>query len=103
MEEEIQNQEIYYDQSLGNMNSKLRDLEEKQRILKDRLLLIGNNLIEIKEKQIEETINLKKEIQLIKQNMTRMVSFLESASKEFEKFARKDDVEILKKQINMTQ
>ena len=35
----------YYDEA----STKLRDLEEKQRVLKDRLLLIGKNLIEIKE------------------------------------------------------
>ncbi len=37
-------------QQMGDMNSKVRSLEERQKILKDRLLLIGQNLIEMKEK-----------------------------------------------------
>ena len=47
MEEEMN----YAGQAFGETNLKLRDLEEKQRILKDRLLLIGQNLLEIKERR----------------------------------------------------
>ncbi len=84
-------------------NVKMRDLEEKQRILKDRLLLIGQNLIEIREKNREAILDIKKELEIIKQNMGRMISFLETASSEFQKFARKEDLEILSKQAKMFQ
>ena len=36
-------------QDSGNLMFRLRDLEEKQRIMKDRLLLIGSNLVDVKE------------------------------------------------------
>jgi len=98
MEEE---QVDYSGQYFGNMNTKVRDLEEKQRIIKDRLLLIGQNLIEIKEKTSKDILEIKKEIGIIKQNMERLISFLETASSEFSKFARKEDVEILSKQARM--
>ena len=52
----------YTGQVLGNANLKIRDLEEKQRILKDRLLLIGQNLLEIKEKSNQDMLNIKKDI-----------------------------------------
>ena len=35
---------------------KIRNLEEKQRMLKDRLLLIGENLIDMREKNREEKL-----------------------------------------------
>ncbi len=92
-----------YDQTWTDINVKLRDLEEKQRILKDRLLLIGKNLIEIKEQHTQEMLEIKKDIEIIKQNMDRLISFLETASTEFSKFARKEDLEILKKQAKMFQ
>jgi hypothetical protein len=92
-----------YDQTWTDINVKLRDLEEKQRILKDRLLLIGKNLIEMKEQQTQETLEIKKDMEIIKQNMERLISFLETASTEFSKFARKEDLEILKKQAKMFQ
>ncbi len=86
-----------------DVNVRIRDLEEKQRILKDRLLLIGQNLIEIREKNKEVILEIKKDLEIIKQNMERLVSFLETASSEFSKFARKEDLEILSKQARMFQ
>ena len=99
MEEEID----YTGQAFGETNLKLRDLEEKQRILKDRLLLIGQNLLEIKEKSSQDMLSIKKDVEKIKQEMERMINFLETASGEFSKFARKEDLEILSKQAKMFQ
>lgn len=93
----------YSGQSMGNLNTKIRDIEEKQKILKDRLLLIGQNLIEIKEKTGRDILDMKKDIELMKQNVERLSSFLEKVSGEFSKFARKEDVEILTKQAKMFQ
>ena len=82
---------------------KMRELEEKQKILKSRILLIGQNLVEIKEKNQEDLLEIKKHIEILKEGMERVKSFLEMASKEFSKFARKEDVDILKKQARMFQ
>ena len=90
-------------QMFGNTNAIIRDLEEKQRILQDRLILIGQNLIETKEKTNEKILEIKKDIELLKQGMNRMISFLETASAEFSKFATKEDLEILSKQAKMFQ
>ena len=86
-----------------DINIKIRDLEEKQRILKDRLLLIGQNLIEIKERGNQNTLEIKKDIEILKQNIERTTSFLFFVSSEFSKFARKEDLEILSKQAKMFQ
>lgn len=91
----------YAGQFMGDMNAKVRDLEEKQKILRDRLILIGQNLIEMKDRTNEKTLEIKKDIEILKNNMERMISFLESASTEFSKFAKKEDVEILYKQAKM--
>ena len=81
----------------------MRDLEEKQKLLKDRTLLIGQNLIELKENTEKDILLLKKEIEQIKQTLERVKSFLETASREFSKFARKEELEILRKQAKMFQ
>ena len=93
----------YIGQLIIDTNSRFRNLEEKQRIAKDRLLLIGQNLIEIKEKFNEDLLEIKKDIDTMKRNMERLVSFLETASSEFSKFARKEDLEILSKKAKMFQ
>ena len=99
----VEEQINYATQSFGEINAKMRDLEEKQRILKDRLLLIGQNLIESKEDTNQKILEIKKDINIIKQSIERTMSFLETASSEFSKFARKEDLEILAKQAKMFQ
>ena len=93
----------YFSQFLGETNVRIRDLEERQRILKDRLLLIGQNLIETKEKNVIEMLEIKKSLSLLNENMEKLKSFLETASGEFSKFARIEDLEILTKQAKMFQ
>ena len=93
----------YSGNQISETTIKLRDLEEKQRILKDRVLLIGQNLIDTKEKINESILEIKKEIEELKENSRRMKLFIENISREFSKFARKDDLEILSKQMKMFQ
>ena len=87
----------------GDLSAKIRDLEDKQRIMKDRLLLIGQNLVEIKDITNKKILELKKDVEMIKQNIERLSSFLETVSSEFSKFAKKEDLEILTKQAKMFQ
>ncbi len=86
-----------------DINMKIKDLEEKQRILKDQIRLIGQNLIDMKEKNKENILEMKKNIEIINQNVERLVSFLEMVSSELPKFARKEDFDILVKQARMFQ
>jgi predicted nucleic acid-binding Zn-ribbon protein len=90
-------------QIVGDINMRIKDLEEKQRMQKERLLLIGENLVEIKESVDGKILEIKKDIEMLKQNIERMTSFLESASREFSKFAKKEDLDILSKQAKMFQ
>ncbi|MEK6832492.1 MAG: hypothetical protein AABY32_00465 [Nanoarchaeota archaeon] len=93
----------YENQYFTETSTKVRDLEEKQRIIKDRILLIGQNLIEMKEDMHSTFLNIKKDIEIIKRDIERLKSFFETASGEFSKFAKKEDLEILSKQAKMFQ
>ncbi len=86
---------------MPDANMKVRDLEEKQRMMKNQMLLIGKNMIDMREKNNREIIEIKKDLEVLKESMDRLTSFLSAASEEFQKFARKDDVEILAKQMRM--
>lgn len=97
------NEEYDYQAYYGDINTKIRDMEEKNRILKDRLLLVGQNLIETKEKTTQEILELKKNLEILRQTVERIRTFLESFSSELSKFARKEDLEILTKQAKMFQ
>ena len=95
--EEVQDNSGYY------QGGNVQELEERQRILKDRLLLIGQNLIEFKENNEDDLLELKKDIEILKHSVEKLKSFLESISGEISKFAKKEDLEILKKQAKMFQ
>jgi len=99
----MEEQYDYYNQAATDANMVIRDLEEKQRVLKERIFLIGQNLVDIREKSTRDMLELKKEIEIIKESMIRVKDFLEIASGEFQKFARKEDLEILSKQAKMFQ
>jgi hypothetical protein len=98
-----QEQTDYAGQSLGDMNSKVRDIEEKQKIARDRLLLIGQNLVEMKEDTNRKILEIKKDVETMKQTLGRLSAFIETISSEVSKFARKEDLEILTKQAKMFQ
>lgn len=87
----------------ADISMRFRDMEEKQKMLRERILLIGQNLIETKEKTSSDILEIKKDIEEIKRSMERLIGFLESASSEFSKFARKEDLELLTKQAKMFQ
>ena len=95
--------QAYSGQDFGNIHTKLRDLEEKYRILKDRTLLIGQNLIEMKDNSDKKMLEIKRDIEILKNNTQRLISFIETASDEFSKFAKKEDLDILYKQAKMFQ
>lgn len=96
-------EENYPAQTFSNSNLQVKDIEEQQRILKDRLILIGNNLIENKEKTTNENIEIKKQIEILNQEIKKIKSFMEILSNEIPKFAKKQDIEILTKQAKIFQ
>ena len=96
-------EEDYENQYFTETSTKVRDLEEKQRIIKDRILLIGQNLIEMKGEVHTVFLGIKKDIELMKRDIERLKSFFESASGEFSKFAKKEELDILAKQAKMFQ
>lgn len=90
-----------YENYLTEFSTRLADIEEKQRLIKDRVLLIGENLVSIKEEQEQgifeikkEVINLSQEIKSIKQLVSRLVNTMPE-------LARKSELEILNRQFDM--
>ncbi len=92
----------YSEQSV-DYSAKIREIEEKQKIQRDRLLLISKNLIEIKEESNEKLLEIKKELENLRQTTKKIKGFLDMISEEISNFARKEDVEILSKQAKMFQ
>lgn len=94
-----------YDAGVGEgfMGSSVRDLEEQNRNLKDRLILVAQNFIDFRDKTEEEMLVIKKDIQILKNSVLKIRDFIETLSGEFGKMAKKEDMDILVKQAKMFQ
>ena len=91
----------YGQQFFSDMNTRLRDLEEKQRILKDRILLIGESLIREREKNFVEIQDMKKVIIKVQEENLRLKEFVHRITEHLSNAARKEDLMILQRQFDL--
>ena len=86
---------------LSEFGIRLNELEEKQRLLKDRVLLVGNNLISTKEDYDKQLLFIKKQLKEIESEIKSIKQFNERITNELSNFARKSELDILKRQFKM--
>ncbi len=87
----------------GYGGGSIRDLEEQNRNLKDRLILVAQNFIDFRNSVEDEILDMKQDIQVLKNSVEKIRDFIETLSGEFSKVAKKDDLDILVKQAKMFQ
>lgn len=100
VDQQIQNQENSY---FADFGTRLNEIEEKQRLLKSRILLIGENLISTKEEFLKLESSFKKQITQINSEIDSMKRLMTRIINEISNFARKSEIEILEKQIKIFQ
>jgi hypothetical protein len=88
---------------LSEFNTKLRDIEERQRLIKDRVLLIGENLVGLKEETISEISQLKVRTEKIEGELERIKGTIALLIEESKNYARKSELEMLYRQFKMFQ
>jgi hypothetical protein len=96
-------QEDYASALLSDFSTKLKDTEEKQKLLKDRVLLIGENLVDFRDKSQANITDLKISVEGLKQEILKIREALERLGDDLESKARRSELEILKKQAKMFQ
>ena len=97
-QQEYSNDQVSYELAL-----KLRDLEENNRLMKERLLLLGKNLIESQQEDRKDIIEIKKSVYNLESDMKRVKEIIESLSEEISKSARREELAILSRQFKMFQ
>lgn len=86
---------------LADLGTRINEVEEKQRLLKDRLLLIGENLISSKEELDKQNFEFKKQLKQIDNDIKDIKQLNKRIVYELGNFARKSEVEILERQLKM--
>ncbi len=96
-EEQIYSQEAIF----VDITNRVRDLEGKYNLLRDRVLIINNNMIEEYKKTIAEMRVMNGDVREIKDDIFRIKENMRHIIKEFDLFARKEDLKFLEKYINL--
>lgn len=89
------------EQYFVDVNTRLKDIEERQRLLKDRLLLVGKNLVEDRESMFSELQDLKKMSLQMKSDYLKMQEFIKKVADQLAETARKEEVLMIQRQVDM--
>ena len=88
-------------QFFSDVNTRIRDLEDKQRILKDRMVLVGESLIKEREKSFEDIQELKKVVLVLKEDIENLKDMIKRIIEKLDKTARGEDLLILQRQFDL--
>jgi len=84
---------------LSDFNTRLRDLDERNKLIRERVLLLGKNLISSKQDVDEELKEIKQDNQEIKQNLEKMKKITNSLLTEFNKFIKREEVVVIERML----
>jgi hypothetical protein len=94
-------QDAYGGRFFADVNTRIRDLEEKQRLLKDRMLLISEGFVKDREKSFDDIQEMKKSVETLKEENKRLKEILLRVGAMVDKSARKDELMILQRQFDL--
>jgi hypothetical protein len=84
---------------LTDLNTRLRDITERNRILRERVLLLGQNLISSKQESEESLRTLKKENNAVKNKIGNLEKISNSLLAEFNKFVKRDEMILVERML----
>ncbi len=84
-----------------DMSIRLRDLEEKNRLLRDRVLLLGQSVIEERDKSFKEAQEMKSIVIKLREEMDRMKELMQRMAEQISSMARKEELMILQRQFDL--
>lgn len=96
---------VLVEQDVGNFlsdtTSKIRSLETKNNILAEHILNVNQNTIEEYKRINKEIASINEDIKKIKEELFNLKQILRNFLSETEIFAKKTDVKVLEKYINL--
>ena len=96
-------QEDFITPMVSEFNSRIADIEEKQRLLKDRMILMGKNIVELRERTSNDIIEIKVRLDEIERTTEKLKNGILRMGEEMDKKARKSELEIIEKQSKIFQ
>ncbi|MBI5803726.1 hypothetical protein HY450_00615 [Candidatus Pacearchaeota archaeon] len=94
-------EQISGERFFSDINTRIRDLEEKQRLLRDRMLLISDTFVKEREKNFNELQEMKKIVEMLRVDNLRLKEIVMKIGESIGNVARKEELMILQRQFNL--
>lgn len=86
-------------QAGADFNVRLRDIDERNRLIRERVLLLGKNLIASKQETDEELEKIKRDNEQIKKDIDRIKRITSALLTEFNKFVKRDELNAVERML----
>ena len=84
---------------LADFNTRLRDIDERSRLIRERVLLLGKNLISSRQTVEDELKIIKKDNFDIKKDLDKLKKLSNSLLAEFNKFVKRDEMVMIERML----
>lgn len=88
-------------QYFSDIGSRVRDIEEKHKLLKERTLLIGQSLVEERQETFAQMQELKKIVLKLQEENLKIKELMQRAMEQLSAMARKEELMILQRQFDI--
>ncbi|MBT3397769.1 hypothetical protein HOA55_01160 [archaeon] len=96
---EDQNQGDQVQFLLSDFNTRLRDSDERNKLIRERVLLLGKNLISSKQGLDEELKAIKKENLVIKKDLEKLKQISKNLIDETSKFVKRNEILVIERML----
>ena len=84
---------------LSDFNTRLKDTDERNKLIRERVLLLGKNLISSRQETEDEIKNLKQENIQIQQDLEKLKRTSNSLLTEFGKFVKREELALIERML----
>ncbi|MCU0642530.1 MAG: hypothetical protein MUF61_03065 [archaeon] len=84
-----------------DVTNRLVDLEEKNRLIRDRVLLLGQTVVEERDKNFKEMQELKSTLIKLKEDVGRLKELMQRMAEQITAMARKEELMIIQRQLDL--
>jgi len=84
---------------LSDFNTRLRDIDERNRLIRERVLLLGKNLIESRGSLENELQKIKKENAEVKRNLEKIKIISKNLAAETGRFVKREEMMLVERML----
>jgi predicted nucleic acid-binding Zn-ribbon protein len=84
---------------LSDFNTRLKDIDERNKLIRERVLLLGKNLISLRQENEDEIRTIKQENMRINQDIDKLKKTSNSLLTEFNKFVKREELALVERML----